>query len=197
MNIIEEYAGGRRDFRGANLHGANLVGANLTRANLTGANLRWANLTDSDLDSATLMNADLTDANLTNAFLSRSDLDGSNLTRANLSGTCLDPTAPCPPISDEEILSAGLRIDGEWIVGYRTVYSIHYGENKYVPGMTYRAPVFSVCKHTACHPGIYFASTEWLGANYPCEPCVRCMALRRDTVHAGGKWRTRTLEVIP
>lgn len=112
--LLERYAKGERDFRGADLLGAvlkevelpeanlggadlgganlsggvlrrtNLAHANLTHANLTGANLDHANLTGAQLIQADLCVANLCVANLVNANLAGANLEGANLRGANL-----------------------------------------------------------------------------------------------------------------
>jgi hypothetical protein len=67
--LIEKYAAGERDFRGANLHGASLYGANLHGANLHGANLRCADLRCANMRCADLRDADLHGASLYGASL--------------------------------------------------------------------------------------------------------------------------------
>jgi hypothetical protein len=156
---------------GANLNGANLREADLSGANLRGANLNGANLSDSNLS-------------------------GADLSGADLESTCLAPTQ-LPRLTDEEILEAGLEIDGEWVVGWRTQQS-KYFHNIYHPGCWYFAGIFSSDSGTDCHPGIYLASLEWIRAEYGGDvPVVRCRTRRSNLLHAGDKWRTRALYVMP
>jgi uncharacterized protein YjbI with pentapeptide repeats len=124
-----------------------------------------------------LDNADLSGVNLRNAILSNANLGGTNLSGANLSNThlnhlslkntnlketVLDPRNKTPQLSDEEILSSGFEIDGDFILGWRTRKSQHMGTTIYTPGMVYTALLFSTCTRTDCHPGIYLASSNWL-----------------------------------
>jgi len=214
------------DLRGANLCGADLYGANLCEANLCGANLYVANLYVADLREADLCGADLCvadlygvnlceadlcgadlcESNLREANLRGADLCGADLCEANLYGadlreanltwTILDPDILPSWIDDAEIISAGLEVRGEWIYGWRTETSQHVGNTKYVSGETYTTPVFSGCPETECHPGIYFASKEWLNNNYSNKKLVRVRAMRHQTIHVKNKWRARFIEVL-
>ena len=159
-----------------------------------GADLSWV-----DLRGANLTRADLTRANLNGADLTEARLTKTDLTGANLTNTCLDPNAPVPGLSDEEILRAGLRIEGDLVYGWRTKISIHCGRTQYEPGKCYEAPWFSVCQETECHPGIYLASEEWLNCWYPLKwglKRVRCYCRRDELIHAKDKWRCKRLWVV-
>jgi hypothetical protein len=165
--LLERYAAGKRDFRGANLWGANLRRADLSGADLSGADLSQASLT------------------------------GANLTGADLTNTCLDPDAPLPVLTDEEITAAGLEIRGEHVWGYRTTRSLHVGSQWYTPRPEpYVAPWFSVDTTTECHPGIYIDSREGIlrhlaHYNLPLNtPLVRAYCRRDELVHAS-KWRAK------
>jgi hypothetical protein len=167
-----------------NLSWANLSWANLSGANLSGADLRWANLSG----------ANLSWANLSGANLSGADLSGADLRWANLSRTCLDDNLrklqrifakQCPPLKN-----------GGRIV-YRTINSQHIGDARYLPGRTYVAPVLSADVSTACHPGIYAASLEWMGKNYPNKKLVRCYVRDGDWfMSAKGAIRCKRLRVL-
>jgi hypothetical protein len=182
----------------ANLRGANLEGADLWKANLSGAKLWEVNLSGANLDGADLLGADLWRANLEGADLCRTILYHADFSEANLSGTCLDPKAEIPKISDDEIVSAGLKLDKiedrEIIRGWRTQQSQVVGDTIYTPGW-HEAPYFSVDRDTECHPGIHFASREWLRKIYPKKLLVRCWAFRNETVHAISAWRARRIFV--
>jgi hypothetical protein len=212
-------------FAGVNLRGANLPGANFTGATLTYVNFVGAYLPNTNFTSANLSNADFTGARLTGARLSgtnftdavlihtafkNANLVGANFTGATLTntsligvdfkdtvltGTCLDPAAIVPPLTDEEILAAGLEIDGEWVCGWRTERSRIAGGTKYVPRTEpYVAPIFSVDQYTSCHPGIYLADRKWLADHYgKHEPVVRCRCRRDELLHSGYKWRAKRL----
>ena len=182
------------DLTGADLSGADLRGANLYRADLFGADLSGANLCRADLRGANLRWANLAGATLFGANLHWANLAGAGLSGADLSDTCLDPNAPVPAITDAEITAAGLETRDDRIYGYRTLRSLYCGDTEYTPG-EHVASVFSVDRHTECHPGIYFASREWLVEKHPQESLVRCYALRTETVHAGGKWRAKRIWV--
>jgi len=161
------------------------------RANLAWASLAWADLAWADLTEANLTGADLTGANLTETCLVEADLTGANLTE-----TCLDPKATVPELSDEEILGAGLEIEGNLVYGWRTKTSIHCGHTQYKPGKCYEAPWFSVCQERSCHPGIYLAGEEWLVHEYGEYSRVRCYCRRDELIHAGNKWRCKRLWVV-
>jgi hypothetical protein len=178
-----------------NLFLATLREANLERADLRGANLREANLFQADLREANLSRANLSRANLSRANLSRASLEGTDLEEANLSWTCLDPDAQLPTLSDEEIIKAGLEIDGEWVCGWRTKRSRVVGNTIYESGV-YTAPVFSVDTNSECHPGIYISGKTWLKENYSDVEIVRCRCRRIELLHAGNKWRCKQLEVL-
>jgi uncharacterized protein YjbI with pentapeptide repeats len=195
------------DLRRADLHGAKLTGAKLTGADLNWADLRYADLYGADLRRAKLSGADLRNADphwaelrrakLRDADLRGADLRGADLRDADLSGTCLDPDAPLPAISDEEITAAGLEIRGVYVWGYRTTRSLHCGSQWYTPRPEpYVAPWFSVDTTTECHPGIYLDSREGIlrhlaHYNLPLNtPLVRAYCRRDELVNAS-KWRAK------
>jgi hypothetical protein len=128
------------------------------------------------------------------------NLQGANLRSANLEGTCLDPSAPVPPISDQDLLDAGFEIQGEgeveYVVGWRTKYSQHVGSNTYESGKEYTAPHFSVCTYTDCHPGLYLAGIAYLDAYYKRAERVQVKCLRSELVKAGDKFRAKRLWVL-
>lgn len=178
----------------ANLSGANLSGANLSWAILSRAVLSRAVLSGADLSWADLSWADLSEADLSRADLSGTNLSGANLSRADLSGTCLDPSLrrlqrqfvkKCP----------ALRTGGRIV--YRTVSSRHVGNTVYEPGRTYVAPRLSFDAATACHPGIYAASREWMAENYPGCALVECYVRDGDwAISAKGAIRCERLRVL-
>ena len=143
-----------------------------------------------DADGGT--RANLTDANLSRANLSRAYLSRADLSDADLSGTCIDPSAPIPLISDVTLADAGLRIDGDTVHGFRTTTSQRNGNTVYAPGTHHVAPVFSVAD-TPCHPGIYLAGSAWLAEYYSNVPTVPCHCLRSELHHAGDKFRAKQL----
>jgi hypothetical protein len=178
------------------LEGANLVGANLVRADLYGASLVDANLTGAVLEGANLVCANLVRADLYGASLRDANLTGAVLEGADLYGTCLDPEAPIPPITDEQLLESGLEPRGDRVYGWRTSTSRYVGSTQYVERPDpYVAPYFSVSP-TECHPGIYLASREWLRTNDYGEPLVRCYCLRAELHRAGDKYRCRRLWIV-
>jgi hypothetical protein len=179
----------RANLAGADLRSADLRSADLRSANLTGAYMTRANLAGADLTRANLAGADLRSADLTRAYLT-----GADLTRANLTCTCLDPDAPIPSITDEEIIAAGMVVDGDLVRGHRTARSQHCGVSDYSCPGEYTAPVLSVAP-TACHPGIYMAGREWLERQYPGIPLVACHCLRAELYHVGDKWRAKRIWV--
>jgi len=172
----------RADLRSANLHGAYLHGANLRGAYLRGANLHGANLRYAYLRDTDLSGANLRDADLLGAYLGGASLNGAYLSGANLGGSALDPQAPIPPITDDQIEQAGLRAEvvggAEWLIGSRSRRSRHVGSTDYSDPGEYRAPWFSVDQHTQCHPGIYLGGSpnEW-GGDVVEARCLRGDAL--------------------
>jgi len=168
--------------RGANLHGANLRYAYLRDTDLSGANLRDADLLGAYLGGANLHDADLSGASLGGANLNGASLNGAYLSGANLGGSALDPQAPIPPITDDQIEQAGLRAEvvggAEWLIGSRSRRSRHVGSTDYSDPGEYRAPWFSVDQHTQCHPGIYLGGSpnEW-GGDVVEARCLRGDAL--------------------
>jgi hypothetical protein len=190
----------RANLRGADLSRANLSRANLSRADLSDANLRDADLRDADLRGAdlrraNLSRADLSDANLRGADLSDADLSDADLRGADLSATCLDDNLraqqrafcrQCPP----------LRTGGRIV--YRTRYSQHVNAgNEYIPGKTYVAPALSADVATACHPGIYAASLEWMQEEFGDRELVRCYVRDGDWfISAKGAIRCKRLRVL-
>lgn len=179
----------------ANLGEAHLEGADLRWARLEHASLRWARLEHANLRWARLEHADMREARLDGADLVGASLEYADLREARLADTCLDPAAQTPPVDDATIIAAGLEIDGEWVLGWRTATSRVVGDQTYEPGQTYVAPVFSVSP-TDCHPGIYLAGRDWLEREYPGAPLVRVRTRRSDLHHPVDKWRTRRLGVL-
>ena len=169
--------------------------ADLSRADLSGANLSEANLYGADLPRADLSEANLSKSSLSGANLSGADLSEANLPGADLYETCLDPNATMEKPTPAEISNAGLTDDGIHIYGYRTAESRFRGNTTYTPGL-HKAPYFSVDRNTFCHPGIYFASREWLRNNNYEGKIVRCRARIDETVHAGNKWRAKRIWVL-
>ena len=106
--LIKSYAGGARDFRGANLYGAYLRGADLRGADLRGANLGGADLRGAYLRGANLGGANLGGANLGGADLRGADLRGADLGRANLGGANLGRAN----LGDQWIIQGQTRSDG-------------------------------------------------------------------------------------
>ena len=166
----------------ADLSEAYLSGADLSRANLSGANLSGAYLSG---------------ACLSGACLSRACLSRANLSGADLSGTCLDPSNPVPTISDNTLQQNGFIVDGEYVIGWRTVRSQHCGNTVYEVGKTYTAPWFSTDNKTECHPGLYLAGKEYLAREYPNRPIVQVRTLRSDMMQCGDKFRTKAFTVEP
>ena len=140
--------------------------------------------------------ANLRGANLGGADLRGADLGWANLGGANLSGTIL-AKGPLPLILSDDIIGAGLETDGGFVIGWRTKKSTIIGTTTYEPGKVYTAPVFSTCQDSPCHPGIYFASKEWLIENYGSAQLVRCCCLRSELLHVGNKWRCKRLMILP
>lgn len=126
------------DPRGASPACADLRCANLRGASLRGANLAGANLTSVNLTGASLAGAKLAHAKLVRANLAGTSLAGADLAGADLAGTCLDPYAPAPPCTDEQLNAAHLeprRVRGrDRVYGWRTATSVHVGTHEYTPG---------------------------------------------------------------
>lgn len=150
-----------------------------------------ANLTGADLNGA-----DLTGANLSRAYLSRANLTGANLTGANLTDTCLDPNKEIVTIADSYFTKKGFEVDSDFVYGYRTKRSRHCGNTTYEVGQEYTAPYFSVSSDTDCHPGLYFATLDWLQLNYGSTDLVKVKARKDEVIKAGNKWRAKRLWVI-
>ena len=144
------------------------------------------------LSLAVRAGANLQGADLREADLWEADLQGADLQGADLRGTVCDPSreATC---ADADL--AGLVRDGDFVEGWRTFRSQHVGDTEYRPGL-YRAPVFSVCPQTACHPGLYFDRLDKMQHTYPGIPLVRVRVRRADIQAAGGKLRARAFEVL-
>ena len=166
--------------------GANLMYANLRYANLSGVNLSDADLYNADLRDADLRGADLRDTNLCNA----------SLLGANLCDTCLDPANKAGESLDT-LRSAGFHVLNGYVYGWRTKKSQHCSNAKYTPGSIHIASVFSTCRETDCHPGIYLASYRWLNKNYTTSEYVQCRCRIEDLIMAGDKFRCRKLEIKP
>jgi uncharacterized protein YjbI with pentapeptide repeats len=105
--LLERYAKGERDFRGAELRGADLRGVNLREVDLSVAKLSTANLMGADLMGADLIYTDLSDADLSNADLSFTDLTGANMSGAKLHNADLSmSTCPLAILTDATLNSA-------------------------------------------------------------------------------------------
>jgi hypothetical protein len=171
-------------------------GLSLRHANHSEADFSGADFSGADLCGAHLHRANYSNADFRGAILNHTHLYYTELTGANLTGTCLDPEAPVPELTDKEILDAGLEIRGDLVYGWRTKISQHADSTVYGIGREYRAPWFSVCRYTDCHPGLYLASWEWLRKRYTYQPRVRCYCRRDELVHAGDKWRAKRLWIV-
>jgi uncharacterized protein YjbI with pentapeptide repeats len=146
-----------------------------------------------DLCGANLSCADLSDANLSGAYLSGAGLHDADLHGADLSDTCLSSDLhaeqrafcrACPPIG---------RHGGRIV--YRTAQSKFVGNTCYLPGHTYVAPVLSFSCETACHPGIYAGSLEWM--QNASGTLVRCYVRDGDwVITAKGAIRCKRLRVL-
>lgn len=145
-----------------------------------------------------LAGLDLSGANLSWSALNGVELEGTCLIGANLKGTILDfDMYGVPDLTDEEITNAGLKIsefEGRPIIrGIRTKFSQFVGNHIYTLG-EHKAPWFSVCAFTECHPGIYFDSLLRVTESFA-PPYVSCYAFRDETVHACTKWRAKRIFV--
>lgn len=99
-----------------------------------------------------------------NANLARANLAGANLAGANLANTCLDPNNVIDP---EPVIqwcaNNNIPVDEDgYFVAWRTKKSRYIGSTVYEVGQTYTAPWFSTDANTDCHPGLYFATREYL-----------------------------------
>jgi uncharacterized protein YjbI with pentapeptide repeats len=111
--LVEEYAGGKRDFCRAelsdvDLSGVDLKGADFSYAELSEANLSNANLRGCDLSFANLSQANLQNADLRGALLFSTDLRQANLQGAKLEKADSDRTTHFP--SDFDPVTAGVNI---------------------------------------------------------------------------------------
>lgn len=190
LDVIAEMVQAKMEDRPCDFKCAVLRGIDFSYADLEGADFQFA-----DLKCANFYHAKLAGANLSDALLGHADF-----CMADLDHTVLDPANILPPIPEAEILAAGLELDtfeGEDIViGYRTMFSQHVGRDKYRGGLYYRAPVFSCCQKTSCHPGIYMDSRENIETEYPDVKLVRCWCFRSDLLHASSKWRAKLVHIM-
>jgi hypothetical protein len=81
-----------------------------------------------------------------------------------------------------------------YVYAWRTAKSQHNGSTEYRPGI-YTA-VLSRDISSSCHPGIYFATQQWLAVHYPSESIVPVRVKLGHIVAAGDKFRTDELEVL-
>ena len=194
------------NLRGANLRevslkGADLRGADLSRADLRGANLQGSNLWGADLfranlEGAYLEGADLSRADLRGADLRGANLEGSDLQGADIQGTILDPKNK----PNQEGLPEFERAKNGRCIGYRTRESTRVGSMIYQDRGAYKAPVFSTCKLTKCHPGLYVWPTldkarEWARRTGKKE-IVKVTFDPKDLHGVKGKWRVKRFTVI-
>jgi len=63
-------------------------------------------------------------------------------------------------------------------------------------GQRYQAPYFSIDTTSACHPGLYFATKEWLAKECLSQPLVKVRTHVDSIVAAGDEFRARWLDVI-
>ena len=85
--------------------------------------------------------------------------------------------------------------DDEHFFAYRTERSMHIDERLYKVGVEYAAPVFSVAD-TSCHPGLYFATLEYIKETYAYINVVKVRIALKDAFRAGYKYRCRRFTVI-
>jgi hypothetical protein len=149
--------GKNKDLRGADLRWEDLRVADLSGASLSGANLSMADLRGANLRSADLRSADLREANLTRADLRNTILDNQIMSLA------------------QQFIRETISHKGKSRLVYRTTQCQYMGSEEYIPGRTYRAEIFSHDLSTACHPGIYAGSKQWMQAHYPKERLVKCL----------------------
>jgi len=172
------------DFTNANFRRAYLTGACFACACLIGADLAGANLTGADLAHMYLDRANFEGAILAGASFVGADLAGANFNGADLIGTCLDPrNAPNGGVGEWE--DAG---DGHGY-GYRTRGQCCQHGPDYEDGKHYEAPVFSTCRATVCHPGLYVEPK-------PFRDNIKVRLKRADLHSVGGKHRCKAFDVI-
>ncbi len=146
-----------------------------------------------DLSGANLSGADLSGANLSGANLYRADLSGANLSGADLTETSLDPNNTTRARAIARTLRAGAR---GGIIAYRTVESKNVGSTQYEPGRTYTAPALSWSAETACHPGLYFATLDYLTREYGDRRFVRVYVRAGDWVPCAKGGRAARFRVL-
>ncbi len=141
--------------KGAYLKGAILENAILENADLSDADLKDANLRNANLKYADLRGAYLEDTEFEGAILEGTYLEGTYLKGANLTNTCLDQDN-LPNMRTTRFEKFKSRSGIVWCIGYRTSNSPHIKcRHQYKIGRLYEAPLFSTCKHTMGHPGLY------------------------------------------
>lgn len=202
--IIDQYSSGERDFHDVGLDGSCLSGYDFSGANFPNSSFSnsylcrtsfvGANLSGVDFKCANLSEANFCGADLSGANLSFTRLDLTKFNDANLNGTILDPKNKITPLSDDEL--EDFEIDGDYVIGYRTQYSIIIGSTRYHTGRMYEAPYFSVDHMTSCHPGIYMASKKYIMRMYSRHSIVKCKCLRSELIKAGDKFRAKRIWII-
>jgi len=184
----------RANLDGAILSHADMSETNLLYANLTNADMRKTRLTGSVLAYAKLNRADATGANFTDVDLRYTSLVDTNLNNTILDDTCLDKRlyqAQKLFLKECPMLHTGGRIV------YRTKRSQNVGSTTYIPGHTYVAPYFSFSSETACHPGIYAASLNWIKRELSYTSLVRCYVREGDwVITAKGTIRCKRLRIL-
>lgn len=209
--LVKRYGQGERDFSSVvtcnsyfgwrDLSGSNFSNADFSGSDFSGASLQESNFSGANLKRANFRGTDFNWANLNRADLSETNLLGATFYGANLNGTCLDPKAVVPLLTDKEILDAGLEIDGSFIFGWRTKNSLYNGLYNglmtYHPGSCYSSPVFSVDPNSRYHPGLYFSAKKFIPRNFARRILVYVAAIRTEVVRVGDKeWRAKRLLVL-
>jgi len=187
------------DLSGADLSGADLSNADLRSAALTGAYLRCANLSNANLINANLFCADLSNANLSYSYLRDADLLSVKLTGTILTGTGIQTTFEGVLPSTDLSLFAAYEEDSDFVVGYRTSKSIYVGNQTYEVGKEYCAPYLFTDTRTECGLGLYLYPTveeaKELAIGHRCD-VIKVVALRKETIKAGRKYRTKRFLVL-
>jgi hypothetical protein len=195
------------DFSNAKMTGANMSSCDVSnskflkteciimsfsKSNLESCDFENASADCMSMEEANLKSVSFLNASISGSILTLTNLDGVNFKNTAIGATCLDPKGEFDPPTDEEILAAGLSVDGEYIVGWAIG-----NDKEYIPGNLIISQIFSFCNKTEKHPGLYLNKLNYfLTGDMSNSVLVQCRCLKSETVHIGNVWRTKKLWVL-
>lgn len=166
-------------FRDASFVGCDFTGSDFSRCDFINCNFKFIN------------------CNFKNACLRDMDVTNTHFVNCDFTSTVFDPKAKMPPLRKNH----GFEKVGRRLIGYRTKRSRFAGNNFYLVGETYTAPIFSVDTETECHPGLYVLPShdafynEFNLFELRDYGMIKVSFSPKDLLEAGEKWRVKSFKV--